>query len=331
MPHEWPEGVPRVPDDDWVHREVAPLARGYDQVGDHAWYANLDPSVDEVADAVDDGDVVVDYSGGTGLFTERLLDHLGDAAVGVVVADASAKFLRQALEKLGHDPRVAFRRLRYLRDADRLQMLDEVLEPPLRDGGVDALACTNAVHLYRDLDPTFRAWRRVLRDDALVHVQSGNIDRPGRPSHRWTIDATVDAVAAAARDVVRDAPRFEAHARVLDDQERMEAHRALRHRFFLPVRPLDAYLDALTDARIDPVDVTPRPVRVPLDEWRDFLQVYDAGFLGWIGGTERVEGEPPREGALAQRREVLDLALDRVFGDEDAFEAEWVYVRARAG
>ena len=56
---------------------------------------------------VEAGDVLVDYSGGTGILARRLLDRIGERETGIVIVDASPKFLRLALEKLGDDPRVA--------------------------------------------------------------------------------------------------------------------------------------------------------------------------------------------------------------------------------
>lgn len=118
-----------------------------DNVEHHGWYDNLQPTVEALAVHLADGDVLLDYSGGTGILLDRLRLRVFDRAVGTVIVDASAKFLRVALQKYRDDPLVALRLLRFLRDERRLESLDEVLGAPLRQRGVDAVACTNAIHL----------------------------------------------------------------------------------------------------------------------------------------------------------------------------------------
>ncbi len=322
----WPPGFPRVPDEDWTKRPVEPRAAGYDQVETHGWYANLDPTVEDVVERLQDGAIAVDYSGGTGILIDRVLQKASETRFGIVNVDASAKFLRLALEKHRDAERVAFRRLHYLKDEGRLQLLHEVLDPALGDGGVDVLTSTNAIHLYHDLHDTLESWHRVLRPGGTALVQSGNIHREDRPADRWSIDATVDAVVDAAKDIVEEEPRYAHHRTILQDAERMEAHRDLRNRFFVPLRPLTFYLDALETAGFTIADVTHRPIPVDVAEWREFLRVYDEGFLGWIGGTERVEGHPASTEHLTHRGEVLDAAIARVFDGAEEFTAEWTYV-----
>lgn len=324
----WPDGFARIPEADWTDRSIADLAKGYDTVEQHGWYANLDPTVEEVARILEDGRVWVDYSGGTGILVDRVLDAAPDVDFGAVLVDSSPKFLRLALEKLAGEPRVAFRRIDYLEDEERLQYVDEVLGP-LSDERVDLLSSTNAIHLYHDLAGTLRAWRRVLRPGGHVHVQSGNIDRDDRPKDRWIIDRTVDVIHDAAVEIVRSDDRFSAYRDVLDDGGTMQAHGDLRRKYFLPVRPLDHYTDALSDAGLEVRHVAHRPVRARVEEWRRFLAVYHDGILGWVGGSPRVEGSEPSEADVEARLELLAGAMGRVFGDREVFEAEWTYVTCR--
>src|SRR5581483_8590166 len=139
----------RMPDEDWVEGPVESFGLQYDTVETHGWYHNLDPTVEQLARALVDGDLLIDYSGGTGILLNRLLLRFFDRQVGMMIVDSSPKFLRVALERFRDDERVAFRRLRYLKDEGRLQLLEEVLEPGLR---ADALTSTNAIHLYYDLE-----------------------------------------------------------------------------------------------------------------------------------------------------------------------------------
>ena len=61
-------------------------------------------------------------------------------------------------------------------------------------------------------------------------------------------------------------------------------------------------------------------------EWTDFLSAYHEGVLGWVGGSERIEGVPPTEEAVADRLRLLRESVDRVFGGS-SFEAVWTLHR----
>lgn len=323
---EWPPGFVRVPDEDWTRAPVDELATKYDRVENHGWYANLDPTVDELAALVRPGDVVVDYSGGTGILIDRLLHALRDRAFGIVDVDSSPKFLRLALEKLGSEPRVAFRLIRYLKDAKRLQYLDEVLDPALVERRVDAVVSTNAVHLYYDLDDTFASWARCLRPGGRALVQSGNIARDAPTEGSWIIDDTVHAIHRAALDVAREDEAYAAYRTIVNDPDRLAPYDRYREKIFLPARPLSYYTDALERAGLRVRAVRHRAFRARTPEWYQFLAVYHEGVLGWLGGVERIDGRPASEDAVRQRLALMRAAMDRVFQGRDAFEAEWTYV-----
>src|SRR5260370_318338 len=74
--------------------------------------------------------------------------------VGMLVVDSSSKFLRVAFDKFGDEERVAFRLLRWLKQEQRLELLEEVIGPELQVRKPDPIASTNAIHLYRDLPDT---------------------------------------------------------------------------------------------------------------------------------------------------------------------------------
>jgi ubiquinone/menaquinone biosynthesis C-methylase UbiE len=326
----WPApGFARIPAEPWTTAPVEALATGYDAVRDHGWYENLDPTVEELTRSLRDGDILVDYSGGTGILIERLLERAGAAAsFGVVDVDSSPKFLRLALEKLGDEPRVAFRLIRYLKDQKRLEYLDEVLGDALVARGVDGIVSANAIHLYQDLDGTLAAWARSLRSGGFVHVQSGNIRLSG-VAKGWIIDDTIEAIHEAAVAIVRETPEFAAYRQALDDPVRSAAYDSLRRKFFLPARAVGFYVDALQRAGFSSVEVKTRPVTARVDEWRDFLAVYLEGILGWVGGSERVEPRPPSAADLGARHRLLDAAIDRVFCGRASFEATWTYLSSR--
>lgn len=321
----WPSDFPRIPDADWTRQPVEDLAKGYDTVERHGWYANLDPTVTELADLVGSGDVVVDYSGGTGILIDRVLAALGDRPVGFINVDSSPKFLRLALEKLGGEPRVAFRLIRFLRETGKLELLHEVLGP-LAAGRVDAICSTNAIHLYYDLEETLASWARVLRPGGTALVQSGNIRRADPKGGRWIIDETVDAIHAAAMEIVRREAAWAQYRAVLDDPASMAGHEQVRRKYFLPVRPVGHYRRALEGAGLRVQRVEHRPIEARVEDWYDFLAVYHEGVLGWVGGTAKVEGRPAGPDAVADRLRLMRQAMDEVFGGRDTFQAEWTYL-----
>src|SRR6185369_2557680 len=120
--------------------------------------------------------------------------------------------------------------LRWVKEKSRLEYLEEVLGPELAARGVDALASTNAIHLYLDLPETLASWARVLRPAGRVFVQSGNIRNPQAVPREWLLDETVWAIHDVALGLVRTAQRYEAHRPALDDETRVAAHVAYRAR-----------------------------------------------------------------------------------------------------
>lgn len=326
MAYEWPKDFSRVPTDDWTTQPVESLALKYDSVKNHGWYRNLDPTVAELVAYLQEGHLLVDYSGGTGILFDRLFPCLPGISIGAIDVDSSPKFLRLALEKYRDHPAVAFRLIRYLKGERRLQFVDEVLPASLLKRGVDALVSTNAIHLYYDLDGTLRSWRRAMRPNARVFVQSGNIRNPSAGPREWIIDETVESIHRAAMEFVATDPRWAAYRAGLGDPERMAGYDALRRRYFLPVRPLDHYLEALERANFRILRVSNSSVEARVEEWYQFLSVYHEGVLGWVGGTGKIEGGAADPRAVEDRLVLLRAAMDRVFGGHPLFACCWTYV-----
>ena len=316
----------RIPDAPWITKPLDTLALKYDTVEQHGWYSNLDQTVEQVGEFVRRGDVLVDYSGGTGILAKRLLDRVGSKDIGIVIVDSSPKFLRLALEKFRDENRIGFRQIRYLKDLKRLELVHEVLGEDLLERGVDGLISSNAIHLYYDLEETLCSWRKIIRPTGRVFVQSGNIRNPEMPDDEWIIDETVEVIHEAAKKIVREDEDYVQYRAALDDADHMAAHDALRRRYFLPVRPLDYYLDALRDADFEICSVQRRRIPARVDEWFEFLSVYHEGVLGWVGGAEKITGSPISDAVAEDRLALMQRAMDSVFDGAFEFGASWTYI-----
>ncbi len=326
----WPVGFSRIPQGEpWVQSPIEELARKYDTVENHGWYHNLDPVLEELQTLVKPGDIIIDYSAGTGILVEHFLTRAPSIQAGFVLVDASPKFLRLALEKLGTDERTAFRLIQRLKSEKRLQLLDEVLPESICTRGIDVLCSTNAIHLYYDLPATLASWVRLLKSGAHALIQSGNINNPDAPADSWIIDDTVERLQPVARALVRDDDAFEEFRPDLADDKRLAQFDDLRKKYFLPVRPLDYYVDALRAAGFEIVEVYDRVVDALVSDWTEFLATYHEGVLGWAGGSKRIDGRTPSENTITLRRDLLRQALSGLFDEQPSFEACWTYIRCR--
>lgn len=324
----WPGNFERIPDEDWTRQPVDQFGLNYDAVGAHGWYKNLEPTVAQVLAALTAGDVLIDYSSGTGILTRRLLEG-NNSPIGMLNVDASPKFLRVALETFREDERVAFRLLRYLKPERRLQLLDEVAGPDLLARGASVITSTNAIHLYYNLDETLASWARILRPEGLAFICSGNMRNPnGRPGE-WIIDETVARVNEIAADVVRTEPAFAEYRDTLGDAALMDSHARLREKVFVPVRPLDLYVEAFQNAGFTVLHVFEETIFARIDEWYRLLSTYHDGVLSWIGGSEKVEGKPPSEEAVRQRMFLIRYSLEKLFPGQESFPCTWTYLTCR--
>lgn len=77
----------RIPDEDWTRQPVDTFGLRYDTVENHGWYRNLDPTVEDLARHLEDGQLLIDYSGGTGILLDRLNLRIFDRHVGMLVVD----------------------------------------------------------------------------------------------------------------------------------------------------------------------------------------------------------------------------------------------------
>lgn len=327
MTFTWPDDFAPLPEDPWVAAQVENLARKYDTVEAHGWYSNLDPTVDEMTALLSPGDLVIDYSGGTGILIDRLLAR-PDAPedLGFILVDASPKFLRVAYEKLTSNPRIAYRWIRYLRNEKRLQRLDEVLSQGLLSRGADLITSTNAIHLYYGLGETLRSWHDSLRSGGKVLVQSGNIRGASAPPDTWIIDETVGRIQSLAKTLVELDDRYSVFRPALAETQRMEKCDTLRGKYFLPVRPLDFYLQHLTQAGFLVDAVAHRVIEAKVADWFEFLSAYHEGVLGWAGDNEKIDGRAPDAATVELRLQLIRESLERLFDQQPTFRACWTYL-----
>jgi SAM-dependent methyltransferase len=322
----WPDGFVRVPDEEWTKAEVHEAGVAYDNVDEHGWYSNLNTIVDLLAAHLRDGDLLMDYSGGTGILLDRLRLRIFDRQVGALIVDAGAKFLRVAHDKYQDDPLVAMRLLRFIREEKRLQTLDEVLEPALLQRGVDAIAVANAIHLYPDLAEVAAMWQRTLRPGGKVFVCTGNLRNPRAAPGEWILDETVWVINDIAEGLVRSDPRYAQYRPVLDDTARMAAHAKTRDRVFLKPRTLAEYTDTLAAAGLPVTDVSEETIVADVTEWFEFLAAYHDAVLGWVGGTRKLDGADPTPEAVQDRLAIMRAAMDTIFGGRQTFNACWTYL-----
>jgi SAM-dependent methyltransferase len=325
---DWPGDFARIPDEEWTRQPVDQFGLNYDDVGSHGWYKNLEPTIAQVLATLDPDDLLVDYSSGTGILTRRLLERIS-YPVGILNVDASPKFLRVALEAFRGDDRVAFRLLRWLKAEKRLQTLDEVTGPALLARGADAITSTNAIHLYYDLDETLASWARMLRPGGLAFVCSGNMHNPNARPGEWIIDETVAKVNDIAAELVSAEPAFAQYRAALEDTALMSRHEKLREKVFVPVRPLDLYVQAFRDAGFTALHVFEETIFARVDEWYRLLSTYHDGVLSWVGGSEKVEGTPPSAEAVQQRLFLIRYSLEKLFPGQDSFPCTWTYLTFR--
>ncbi len=313
MSFAWPEGFPRLPSDEWAVQPVADLAAKYDTVESHGWYRNLDRTVEQLLPFSGEDNLVMDYSGGTGILEDRLLRSCPEWKAGILVVDSSPKFLRVALEKFRDDPRIGLRWIQYLKPEKRLQTLEEVLSDSIQERGADAIVSTNAIHLYYDLTETLTSWARFLRPEGKVFIQSGNIRNPAAGKGEWIIDLTVDAIHHQAMEIVAGKEEYASIRPVLLEEDTMAAADRTRKKYFLPVRPLEFYVTSLSEAGLSVEQVETRTIPADVSEWYDFLAVYHEGVLGWVK-------------EVPVRLNLMREAMSVLFGGRDSFDCCWSYI-----
>jgi hypothetical protein len=129
-----------------------------------------------------------------------------------------------------------------------------------------------------------------------------------------------------AEGLVRTDPTYAAYRADLDDEDRMAAHAAFRDKVFLNPRPLDFYLETLELAGLKVESVREASIEARVADWYELLRAYHDAVLGWVGGTEKIDGAPPSPEAVADRLELIRHAMDVLFHGRPTFQACWTYI-----
>ena len=327
--YQWPQDFSPIPNEEWTQTQIGELAEKYDTVEEHGWYDNLNPSVEQIAKHHSSTDIILDYSGGTGILTDRVFRALKEKAPHMLIADSSPKFLRLALEKCKNNPKVGFRMIQYLRSERRLETLEECLDQSIWKRGLDAIVSTNAIHLYYGLEETLRDWHAILKNKGRIYVQSGNIRNPNAPAGSWIIDETVEHIHQASMTLVAQKEEYSQFRSVLKDLTYMKSHDKLRQKYFLPVRDLSYYEEVFTEAGFTLETTENRLITARVDEWYDFIAVYHEGALGWIGGAKKITGNTASDEIITMRKKIMRESMDIIFEHQKEFLASWTYLQGR--
>lgn len=324
----WPTGFDRIPDEPWVTKPIDDLTLKYENAGANSFSKNWDPTVAQVLTCLDERKTLVDYSSGTGLFTQRLLQSV-DYTTCILNLDISPRYLRIAADKFREEERVALRLLKRRDGGSQFQLIDEAVNGSLLNRGIDILTSTNAIHLYPNLSEILDSWHRVLRPGGMLLINSGDIDDVTRPVKGWRLHDTISRVNEIAEDVVRSEPIFEQYCQKLDNSELMSSYAHLRQNVYPPSKPVDEYLESLTGAGFKPLHYFDQYIDISVDEMSDALLPYHDVILGWVGGSQKVEGQQPTDAALRDRLFLMKYAVQKVFGKRDYLQCPWTYVTCK--
>lgn len=324
----WGPAVERIPDEEWTRAPIDESALKYDKHGTNVFATTWEPTIAQIISALDGGEVVIDYSSATGQFTKRLLKAIQNP-VRILNVDVSPRYLRIAVQRFQHDARVALRLLRRNANGQSFQRIEEVAGELVPHQGFDILTSTNAIHLYPNLPETLESWHRVLRPGGLVLVSTGDMSNSRRTISDWRLHDTVTTVNEIAQEVVKAEPLFEEYREKIEDDEVMRAYGKFTDRVYPAVKPVDLYLDALSDSGLKPLHFFEEPVNIEVGDLIDALTPYHDVILGWVGGSRKIEGTPPTEKALRDRLFLLRYCAERLYGTRKSFQCAWTYITCR--
>lgn len=314
----------KIIDDEFLKSDVTEFALGYDKVKNHTWYDNLDYLVKLANEYFGEDDLIMDYSCGTGIFCERLLKIKIDSPR-ILMLDSSPKYLKLSYEKFHRNYKFFFRLIKFIKEENRLQTIEESIGTKSSEL-LDGIVCSNAVHLYPNIEDTIKSWYNILVKGGKLLINSGNILNPNMDSSSVLIDQTVNDIAKISYDIVTNDPKYSKYVDLIQNFEYINKHDKLRDKYFLPIRPIDFYTEELTKNGFKMIEVKTENIEARVDEWFDFLKVYHEGIIGWIGGSKKITGIEPTEEEINDRIEIIKTALNIIFENNNDFKACWNYI-----
>jgi hypothetical protein len=106
----------------------------------------------------------------------------------------------------------------------------------------------------------------------------------------------------------------------------MEKYNQLKNKYFLPIRNIEYYTSSLYENGFIINEIKTIDVKSNVNEWFDFLKVYDEGILGWIGGVEKVSGDIANLVDIQNRLDIMEEAINIIFNNNNNFSANWNYI-----
>lgn len=310
--------IEKIYDEQIANSPITEFALGYDEVKHHSWYDNLDYIIQLASQKFTDDDLIMDYSCGTGIVGERINEKGLNPKI--LMLDASLKYLRLAYEKFYNNENYFFRLLNFKKGLE--SSLVENFSKKL-----NGIICTNAVHLYPNVEETFLNWYNLLEENGTLIINSGNIlNKKMQSDESILIDETVNDIFRLSYQIVESNSKYYKYSPKVNDSYWNKKYVELKDKYFLPIKDIEYYTNKLTEIGFVIDEVKVIDIQANVDEWYDFLKVYDDGILGWIGGVEKVTGDIPTLEDIQNRLDIMKEALDIIFNGEKSFKASWNYI-----
>ncbi len=226
---------------------------------------------------IKEGDLIVDFGGGTGASALSLLKHV-KFPIELLIVDNSPAWLGKAHEVVANKEFVKCLLLEK-RNGHHLTLVESIGEER-----ADHVISWNTVHLIEDIEYTFEGIYDALKEDGVFSFESGNIIDKNSPKGALMVDSTVKRVHDIALDLIRNNPNFSEYEKDID--ERIKREETQRKFVFPDPRPAEFYLDTLKKIGFEYDKPQFKLFKVQYSDWLNFLRVkrLQAGILPEIGG-----------------------------------------------
>ncbi len=67
-------------------------------------------------------------------------------------------------------------------------------------------------------------------------------------------------------------------------------------------------------------------IEAGVQDWYELLATYNDAVLGWVGGTEKIDGARPSSRRVTDRLALMRHAMDVLFHGRPTFQACWTYI-----